>query len=149
MSLEQKIIVDLKEAMKSKDKLALRGIRAIKSAIMLLKTDGSGNEVTPEVEIKLLQKLVKQRKESADIYQEQGREDLAQVELDEISIIEKYLPEQLGEEEIKTIVGKLIADHGASGMKDMGRIMGIANKELAGKADGKTLAGVVRTLLNS
>lgn len=147
MTLEEKVVQDMKAAMKAKDKTALRGIRAIKSAIMLLKTDGSGNEITEDTEIKLLQKLVKQRKESAGIFEEQGREDLAKVEREEIDIIEKYLPEQMSEEELKKVVSEIIDDNNAEGMKDMGKIMGIANQKLAGKADGKTLAGVVRTQL--
>ena len=147
MSLEKKIAEDMKAAMKAKDKDALRGIRAVKSAILLAKTDGSGKELDEEGEIKLLQKLIKQRKDSLDIYTKQGREDLAAIEQAEITVIEKYLPEQLGEEELKAILTKIIADTGASSMKDMGKVMGLASKQLAGQADGKTISAVVKQLL--
>ncbi len=147
MSLETKIAGDLKTAMKAKDQVALRGIRAIKSAIMLLKTDGSGNEITEEVEIKMLQKLVKQRKESLDIFEKQDRADLAQKEKEEIEIIERYLPEQMGEAELEVILQKVIETTGATSMKDMGKVMGMASKQLAGKADGKMISQVVKKLL--
>lgn len=149
MTLEEKINSDLKAAMKAKDQAALRGIRAIKSAILLLKTDGTGNDITEETEIKTLQKLIKQRKDSLDIYQKQGREDLAAKEIEEISVIEKYLPEQLGAEELTAIIKKIVADTGAASMKDMGKVMGLASKQLAGKADGKTISGIVKDLLTS
>lgn len=148
MSLEEKIMGDLKSAMKSKDQAALRSIRAIKAAILLAKTDGSGNDVDEKAEIKILQKLVKQRQESHDIYIKQGREDLAVVEQEEIAVIQKYLPEQMSEEKIMEIVKNIIASTGASGMKDMGKVMGQASAKLAGKADGKTLAAVVKNLLS-
>jgi len=148
MSLEEKIMGDLKSAMKSKDQAALRSIRAIKAAILLAKTDGSGNDVDEKAEIKILQKLVKQRQESHDIYIKQGREDLAVVEKEEIAVIQKYLPEQMSEEKIMAIVKDIIASTGASGMKDMGKVMGQASAKLAGKADGKTLAAVVKNLLS-
>ena len=147
MSLEKKVMQELKAAMKAKDQAALRSIRAIKAAILLLKTDGSGQELNEEKEIKLLQKLVKQRRDSLEIYEKQGREDLAVVEREEIAVIEKFLPEQLGEEELKAILGKIIETTGASSMKDMGRVMGMASKELAGKADGKTISMIVKQLL--
>ena len=147
MTLEQKIIQDMKEAMKAKDKKALRGIRAIKAEILLAKTDGSGEGMTPEKEIKMLQKLVKQRKDSLEIYIKQNREDLAEVERSEIAVIEKYLPEQMGEEELEGILKQLIEELGATSMKDMGRVMGAASKKLAGKADGKTISMVVKKLL--
>lgn len=147
MSLQDKITPDLKTAMKAKDQAALRSIRAIKAALILAATDGSGKEMTTEDEIKLLQKLVKQRKESHDIYVKQGREDLAAIEKEEIAIIEKYLPEQMDEEDLEAYVKSIIEKTGASGMKDMGKVMGIASKELAGKADGKTLASVVKSSL--
>ena len=147
MTLEEKINKDLKTAMKAKDQAALRGIRAIKSAILLAKTDGSGKELNEELEIKMLQKLVKQRKDSLDIYEKQGREDLATKEREEIEVIERYLPEQLGEEELKAIIGQIIQQTGASSMRDMGKVMGMASKQLAGKADGKTISGVVKQLL--
>lgn len=148
MSLEKKIMPDLKQAMKEKDQAALRGIRAIKAAIILSKTDGSGTELDETAEIKILQRLVKQRQESLDIFNKQGREDLAKVEEEEISIIQKYLPQQLSTEEIEAIVKSIISKVGAEGMKDMGKVMGMASGQLAGKADGKTLAGVVKALLN-
>ena len=149
MSLEKKIAEDLKAAMKAKDKTALRGIRAVKAAILLAKTDGSGKELNEESEIKLLQKLIKQRKDSADIYLKQNRKELAQTELEEIAIIEKYLPAQLDEAELEVILAKIIKDTGASSMKDMGKVMGLASKQLAGQADGKTISGIVKRLLNS
>ena len=147
MTLEERIMQDMKAAMKAKNKVALRGIRAVKAAIILAKTDGSGTEITPEVEIKIVQKMVKQRKDSYNIFIEQGREDLAAVEKEEIDIISAYLPTQLGEDEIKKVVGEIITQLGAEGMKDMGKVMGVASKKLAGSADGKTLAAVVRSLL--
>jgi len=147
MSLEQTITKDIITAMKAKDKVSLRSLRAIKSAIMLLKTDGSGNEITEETEIKLLQKMMKQRKESLAIYTEQGRSDLAATEEEEISVISKYLPEQMGEEELKKLIQGIVQETGAEGMKDMGKVMGIANKTLAGKAEGKMIASVVKGLL--
>lgn len=147
MSLEDKINSDLKEAMKAKDKVALRGIRAIKSAILLSKTDGSGAGLDESGEIKILQKLVKQRQDSLKIYEDQGREDLAVVEREEIAIIQKYLPAQLSREELQPMIQKIIDTVGASGMKDMGKVMGMASKELAGKADGKMISEVVKGLL--
>lgn len=147
MTLEEKINKDLKEAMKAKDQMALRGIRAIKSAILLAKTDGTGNALTEETEIKLLQKLVKQRKDSLEIYEKQNREDLAATERDEIAIIEKYLPAQLSEADLEPIIAEIISKTGASSMKDMGKVMGMASKQLAGQADGKMISGVVKRLL--
>ena len=147
MSLERKLMDDLKAAMKAKDQAALRSIRAIKAAILLMKTDGSGKEIDETAEIKLLQKLVKQRKDSLEIYVKQGRDDLAQTEREEIEIIEKYLPAQMGEDEIKGIVSGIIAETGATSMKDMGRVMGMANKKMAGQADGKTIATIVKSML--
>ena len=149
MSLEKKIAEDMKAAMKAKDKDALRGIRAVKAAILLAKTDGSGSEMTEDDEIKMLQKLIKQRKDSLDIYTKQGREDLAAIEEAEIAIIERYLPEQIGEEELKEIIKGIIEQTGASSMKDMGKVMGMASKQLAGRADGKTISGVVKQLLSA
>jgi uncharacterized protein YqeY len=147
MSLESKLMEDLKVAMKAKDQAALRSIRAIKAALLIMKTDGSGKEIDATAEIKLLQKLVKQRKDSLEIYEKQDREDLAKTEREEILIIEQYLPEQMGEDEIKSIVLAIINQTGASSMKDMGRVMGMANKQMAGKADGKTIASIVKELL--
>ena len=149
MSLEKRIMTDLKEAMKAKDQAALRSIRAIKSAILLFKTDGSGKELNEATEIKMLQKLVKQRRDSLEIYEKQGREDLAKTEREEIEIIEKYLPEQLSEDKIKEIVMGIIEQIGATSMRDMGKVMGMANAKLAGKADGKTIAGIVKAALSA
>ena len=147
MTLEEKINNDLKTAMKAKDQVSLRGIRAIKSAILLVKTDGSGEELNDEKEIKLLQKLVKQRKDSLEIYEKQNREDLAAKEREEIGVIEKYLPKQLDESELEGILQQIINQTGAESMKDMGKVMGMASKQLAGKADGKTISNVVKRLL--
>ena len=149
MTLEERINQDLKEAMKSKDKATVRGIRAIKQSILLFKTDGSGEELTPDKEIKMLQKLVKQRKESLEIYEKQNREDLAEIEREEIAVIERYLPEQLGEEALKAEVEAIVREIGATSMQDMGKVMGIASQRLAGRADGKAISEVVRRLLAS
>ncbi len=148
MSLEAKINNDLKEAMKNKDQVGLRGIRAVKAAILLAKTDGSGEELNEEKEIKLLQKLVKQRQDSLEIYRKQNREDLAVVEVEEIEVIQRYLPEQLSEEKLREIIGTIINETGASGIKDMGKVMGLASQQLAGKADGKAIAAAVKSLLS-
>ena len=147
MSLETKIMESLKEAMKAKDQAALRGVRAIKSAILLFKTDGSGNALDEAAEIKLVQKLVKQRQDSLAIYREQNREDLAKVEEEEIEVLMKFLPEQLSEADIEKMVSDIIAESGASSVKDMGKVMGLANAKLAGKADGKTISLIVKKLL--
>ena len=139
----------MKESMKSKDQTSLRALRAIKSAIILQKTQkGSSEEISNDDELKILQKLVKQRKDSADIYKDQDRMDLAQPELDEIKIIEQFLPEAMSEEEIENEVKKVIDETGAEGMKDMGKVMGIVTKKLMGKADGKTISTIVRNNLN-
>lgn len=148
MSLTERIAADLKEAMKAKDQAALRGIRAIKAGILLLQTDGSGQEVTEEKEIKLLQKLVKQRKDSLEIFEKQNREDLAVIEREEIAVIEKYLPKAMSEEELRAALQKIIQDTGASSMKDMGKVMGMANAQFGGKADGKTIASLVKEFLS-
>jgi len=147
MSLETKITTDLKAAMKAKDKVSLRGIRAIKSELMLLKTEGNGTEVDEKAEISLLQKLVKQRRESLSIYEEQNREELAQKEREEIAVIEKYLPAQLDEAALEKIVKEIIDKTGATSMKDMGKVMGMASKQLAGQADGKAISAVVKKML--
>lgn len=149
MSLEKKINEDLKQAMKDKDQVKMRGIRAIKSAILLLKTDGSGNMIDEAVEIKMLQKLVKQRKDSLAIYVEQGRDDLAKTEQEEIEVISEYLPKQLSADEIKLVVRQIIEQTGASSMKDMGKVMGMASKQFAGRAEGGTVAAVVKELLSN
>lgn len=147
MTLEQRITADMKTAMKAKDKVSLRGIRAIKSAILLQKTDGSGTELDADGEIALLQKLVKSRQDSLDIYTKQNREDLAVTEREEIEVISKYLPEQLSDEELGNLIDEVIAKTGASSMKDMGKVMGMANKQAAGRADGKTIASLVKQKL--
>lgn len=148
MTLKERINQDLKTAMKAKDQQALRGIRAIKAQLMLMETDGSGAEITSDMEIKLLQKLVKQRQDSLAIYEEQGRADLAATEKEEIEIISKYLPEQLSEDALRTIIEEVIAAVGASSMKDMGKVMGAAGAKIAGRADNKVVAGMVKSLLS-
>jgi hypothetical protein len=148
MSLQQKLMEKMKEAMKSKDSIALESLRAIKSEILLLQTKGgAAEELTADEEIKLLQKLVKQRKDSAALYIEQGRQDLADPELAQVEVIAQFLPKQLSEQEVKAIVEKIIEKVGATSMKDMGTVMGMASKELAGKADGKSISMAVKQLL--
>jgi len=148
MSLEQKIMGDLKTAMLAKDEKALRSLRAIKAAILLAKTsEGAGGELKEDDETKLLQKLVKQRKDSLEIYQQQNRSDLAQKEQEEIEIIEKFLPKQLSADELRSEVAAIISEVGASSPADMGKVMGAATKKLAGKADGKTISALVKELL--
>ena len=147
MTLEEKIQKDLIAAMKAKDELGLNTIRAIKSQILLAKTDGSGKDFSDEIGIKMLQKMVKQRKESLAIFEQQSREDLASIERKEIAIIEKYLPQQLSTEEVEAIVKQIIADTGASSMKDMGKVIGAASKQVAGQAEGAVISGVVKKLL--
>ncbi len=148
MSLEAKITNDLKEAMKNKDQAVLRSVRAIKAAILLFKTDGSGNELNEDSEIKLLQKLVKQRQDSLDIYIKQGREDLAVTEREEIAVIQRYLPAQLSADELKSALVAIITETGATSSKEMGKVIGLANQRLAGKAEGKVIATMVKELLN-
>lgn len=136
---------EIKQAMLAKDPARLRGLRAIKAALLLAKTEkGSSEEITEETELKILQKLIKQRKESADIYNQQGRQDLSVVEEEEIEVISAFLPKQLDAVEIEAIIMKLIKESGASSVKEMGKVMGLANKELAGKADGKLIAEFVK-----
>ncbi|TLF42632.1 GatB/YqeY domain-containing protein [Maribacter aurantiacus] len=149
MSLQAKVMEQMKVAMKAKDTVALESLRAIKSALLLESTSGSGKELSEEDEIKLVQKLVKQRKDSAAIFVEQGRQDLAEPELAQAAVIEQFLPEQLTEEEIEKVVVQTIDATGASGMKDMGKVMGIVSKELAGQADGKTISAIVKQKLSS
>ena len=149
MSFLEKINADLKEAMKAQDQVALRGIRAIKAAILLANTDGSGKEIDDERAIQILQKLVKQRRESLDIFNQQGREDLAKVEREEIHIIERYLPAQMDENELKSELSTIIQELGAQGPKDLGKVMGAASKKLAGRADGKAISSIVKELLGS
>jgi uncharacterized protein YqeY len=146
MTLEEKINADLKTAMLAKDEAAVRSLRAVKSAILLAKT--SGNEsISSEDEIKMLQKLVKQRKESVDIYLQQSRADLAKTEQEEIAVIEKYLPKQMSEEEIKVELKKIIEQVGAKSAAEMGKVMGAASKYFAGKADNKVVSQLVKQLL--
>ncbi len=149
MSLQDKVMVKLKEAMRAKDAVALESLRAIKSAILLAQTEsGAKQDLTEAEELKLLQKLVKQRKDSAALYQEQDRSDLAEPELAQVAIIEQFLPEQMSEENLKKFITDIIAKTGASSMKDMGQVMGMASKELAGIADGKAISNVVKSLLS-
>jgi hypothetical protein len=148
MSLEQNIMAEMKEAMKSKNEASLRALRAIKAEIIKAKTEpGSNGEINEATEQKFLQKMMKQRKDSLDIFEKQGREDLAVKEKEEMAIIEKFLPKQLSAEEIKTAVMAIITETGASGAGDLGKVMGVASKQLAGKADGKTISAVVKELL--
>ncbi|MEI6883993.1 MAG: GatB/YqeY domain-containing protein [Bacteroidota bacterium] len=148
MNLEEKINNDIKTAMLSREQEKLEAIRAVKAAILLEKSKESGTGTIDEAaEMKILQKLVKQRKESAEVYSAGKREDLAIKELFEASIIEKYLPQQMNEEEVTTIIGKIITSSGASSMKDMGKVMGLASKEFAGKADNKMISEIVKRLL--
>jgi uncharacterized protein YqeY len=148
MNLEQKIMTDLKAAMLAKDEKSLRGLRAIKAAILLAKTsEGSRGELKEDDEIKLLQKLVKQRKDSLDIYQQQNRADLARKEQEEIEVIEKFLPNQLSTEELQLEIKKIIVETGAVSAADMGKVMGAATKKLSGRADGKTISAVAKELL--
>jgi uncharacterized protein YqeY len=149
MSLEQKIMADLKTAMLAKDEKGLRSLRAIKAAILLAKTsEGAAGEINEDDEIKLLQKLVKQRKDSLEIYQQQKRTDLARKEQEEIEMIEKFLPGQLSAEELQLEIKKIIAETGATSPSDMGKVMGVATKRLSGKSDGKTISATVKELLN-
>mgnify|MGYP000529192052 FL=1 len=145
MSLQKQIMEELKTAMKSKDTVALQALRAVKSAFLLAKTEtGAGDDLTEDQEMKIIQKQVKQRKDSAAIFVDQGRQDLADPELAEIAVLEKFLPEALSEEAIEKVVLETIAKTGAEGMKDMGKVMGMVSKQLAGQADGKTISGIVR-----
>ena len=149
MSLQQQVMEALKVAMKAKDTQSLEALRAVKSALLLAQTaTGSKEEISESEELKILQKQVKQRKDSASIYIEQGRKDLAEPELAQAAVIERFLPAQMGEDQIAKIVDEIIAETGASSMKDMGRVMGMANSKLAGKADGKTISTVVKSRLS-
>jgi uncharacterized protein YqeY len=148
MNLEQKIMAEMKDAMKSKNEAQLRGLRAIKAEIIKAKTEpGAGGEISAEKEVSMLQKMMKQRKDSLGIYQQQNRPDLAQKEEEEIAVIEKYLPKQLSDEEIRSELSQVIAETGASSPADMGKVMGVATKRLAGRADGKTISALVKELL--
>ena len=149
MNLEHQIMAEMKEAMKSKNEAALRGLRAIKAEIIKAKTEpGAGGEINAEKEISMLQKMMKQRKDSLDIYQQQNRTDLAQKEQEEMAIIEKFLPKQMSEDELRTELKQIITETGASSPADMGKVMGVATKKFAGKADGKTISAMVKELLS-
>ena len=149
MSLEETINAEIKTAMLAKNEAALRGLRAIKAEIIKAKTEpGANGQITEDTEVKMLQKMVKQRKDALEIYQQQSRADLAQKEEEEIAIIEKFLPKQLSEAELKEALASIIAQVGASSAADMGKVMGTATKQLAGKADGKAISAAVKDLLN-
>ena len=149
MSLLNSLNDELKAAMRAKDSLKLEALRAIKSAVLLVKSATAGDvDLTEEEEIKLLQKLVKQRKDSAVIFKEQNRDDLATPEDAQARVIAQFLPDQLSQQEIEQIVDEIVAKTGAQGMKDMGKVMGMASKEMAGKADGKTISTIVKQKLN-
>jgi len=148
MSLEQKIMGEMKEAMKSKNEAVLRALRAIKAEIIKAKTEpGAGGEIDEATEQKFLQKMMKQRKDSLEIFEQQGRADLAAKEKEEMEVIEKFLPKQMTEEEIVAALKSIIAETGATGAADMGKVMGVATKQMAGKADGKIISQLVKTLL--
>lgn len=148
MSLESKIMDNMKEAMKAKDTVALEALRAIKSAIILAKTEaGAADGLSEQDEIKMLQRLVKMRKDSAEIFTTQNRPDLAEPELAQIAVIEKFLPAQLSEAEVEAIISKIIADTGASGIASMGKVMGLATAQIGGQAEGKTISTIVKKLL--
>ena len=149
MALEQQIMTELKAAMLAKDEVALRSLRAIKASILLAKTqEGAAGELSADGEIKLLQKMVKQRKDSLEIFTQQGREDLAKKEREEVTVIEKFLPQQMDAAAVRAVLVQLVAQAGASSPADMGKVMGLANKELAGKAEGKMIATIVKELLS-
>lgn len=148
MSLEIQVMAEMKDAMKARNEAALRSLRAIKAEIIKAKTEpGAGGEISVETELKLLQKMVKQRKDALEIYRQQNRTDLADKEQEEISVIEKFLPKQLSTEELKTIIEAIIASTGASSVADLGKVMGVASKQLAGKAEGKAISAMVKELL--
>ena len=148
MSLEQNIMAEMKDAMKSKNEAVLRSLRAIKAEIIKAKTEpGAGGQISEDTELKMLQKMVKQRKDSLEIFQQQNRTDLAQKEQEEIAVIEKFLPKQLSDAEIKEALSKIIAEVGATSPADMGKVMGVASKHFAGKADNKVVSVLVKQLL--
>ena len=148
MSLEQQVMAAMKDAMKLKDEAALRGLRAIKAEIIKAKTEpGAGGEIDEATEQKFLMKMMKQRRDSLDIFEKQGRNDLAEKEKEEMLVIEKFLPKQMSESEIKEAVAKIITETGAASAADMGKVMGAASKQMAGKADGKTISAIVKELL--
>lgn len=148
MSLEIRVMQDLKEAMKSKDQAALRSVRAIKAAILLFKTDGSGKELDADSEIKIVQKLLKQRQDSLEIFTSQGREDLAITEREEIEVLMRYLPKQLTDAELKEVIQEILSETGVTQSKEMGKVIGLANQRLAGQAEGKAIAAMVKSLLS-
>lgn len=149
MALEEQIMAEMKDAMKAKNEGVLRSLRAIKAEIIKAKTDpGAGGSIDEATEQKFLQKMMKQRRDSLEIFEKQGREDLAAKEKEEMAVIEKFLPKQMSEAEIKDAVAKIITETGASSAADMGKVMGAASKQLAGKADGKTISNIVKELLN-
>ncbi len=149
MSLEADINSDIKAAMRAKDKRTLEALRAVKAALLLARTEkGTSGDVAADAEVKILQRLVKQRRDSADLYAAQGRQDLEEEERFQLAVIGKYLPEQLSEEEVRGIIERIIEESGAASMKDMGRVMGMATKQLSGKADNKLIASLVKTALN-
>lgn len=148
MSLEEKVNKDLVTAMKAKDEVTLRSIRAIKTAIQLAKTDGSGQAIDEARELQMLQKLVKTRQESMEIFEKNGRAELAQTEREEIAVLRKYLPAMLEGAELEAILKRIVAETGAESAKDMGKVMGAANKELAGKAEGRAISEIVKRLLS-
>ena len=148
MSIQEQINADVITAMKAKDEVALRGIRAVKSALLLAKTDGSGQEIDEAKEVQILQKLVKSRQESYDIYMKNGRDELAKIEQEEIEVIRKYLPKMMEGAELEAVIREIIQTLGATSAKDMGKVMGAANKQLAGKAEGKMIADMVKSLLS-
>jgi len=148
MSLETQIVTEMKEAMKARNEGVLRALRAIKAEIIKAKTDpGAGGSIDEATEQKFLQKMMKQRRDSLDIFEKQGREDLAAKEKEEMAVIEKFLPKQLEEAELKEIIKQIVAETGASSAADMGKVMGVASKQLAGKADGKTISSIVKEIL--
>lgn len=149
MSLEQKVMAEMKPAMMAKDEATLRGLRAVKAAIQIAKTEkGASDTLTDDQEIKLLQKLVKQRKDALEIYDKEKREDLAQKEREEILVIEKFLPQQMSQDELRAELKKIIEQVGVTGPQDMGKVMGVATKAFAGRADGKTISATVKELLS-
>ena len=148
MSLEEKVMSLMKDAMKNKDEATLRGLRAIKAEIIKAKTDpGANGSINEDIEMKLLQKLVKSRKDSLTIYEQQNRADLAAKEIEEIAVIEKFLPAQLSEGEVEAVIAKIIAETGASGIASMGKVMGLASAQIGGQAEGKVISGIVKKLL--
>lgn len=150
MNLEQQVMDEMKDAMKAKNEAALRGLRAIKAEIIKAKTEpGANGELSEDTALKMLQKMMKQRKDSLEIYQQQNREDLAKKEQEEIEVIEKFMPAQMSETELKDALKKIIEQVGASSPADMGKVMGIATKQLAGQADGKTISAAVKELLSN